>query len=53
MRFKIQLVMESDDQGAVATELLSIERTQMSAGNLGLHLSEAREMLDGSQRHHL
>lgn len=45
MRFKVQLIVEADDQRPIVTELARVERSVLDAGNLGLQLSEARKLL--------
>ena len=45
MRFKVQLIVEGDNQRPVVTELMRLERSMLDDGNLGLHLSEARGLM--------
>lgn len=49
MRLTFQLVIEPDDQPPVITELLRVERSELDPGSLGLHLSEAHELLNHGQ----
>ncbi len=45
MKLTFQLMIESDDQPLVITELLSVDRSTVDPGNVGLQLREARELL--------
>jgi len=49
MRITFQLVIETDDQPPVITELLKVERSTLDPGSLGPHLSEAKELLSHGQ----
>ena len=49
MRLRFQLVIEPDDQPPVITDLLRVERSELDPGSLGLHLSEAHELLNHGQ----
>lgn len=49
MKLTFQLMIESDDQPPVITELLSVDRSTVDPGNVGLQLKEARELLAHSQ----
>jgi hypothetical protein len=50
MKFRVQLVIENDDQPSVVEEIGAFERGQLRAENLGLALTEARELLRGLQQ---
>ena len=51
MRLKLQLIIESDSgQTEVVQELTELERHSLRPENLGLTLSEAKELLQEVQR---
>ena len=50
MRFSVQVIASDDGgTGPTATEVLTIERGELSPGTLGLKLEEAKAMLAGVQ----
>lgn len=50
MRVSVQVVIESPDGSPVTTEIACLDRGELEAGSLGLHLSEAKSILEGLQR---
>lgn len=49
MRLIFQPMIEPDDQPPVISNLLRVERSELDPGRLGLHLSEAHELLTLAQ----
>ena len=49
MRLRFQRVIEPDDQPPVISDLLRAERSELDPDCLGLHLSEAHELLNHGQ----
>lgn len=50
MRVRIQVIIESGDASPITTEIAQIERAELAADNLGLHLAEAKSILGRLQR---
>ena len=50
MKFRVQLVIENDDQPSVVEEIGAFERGQLRAENLGMTLAEARDLLRELQK---
>lgn len=50
MKFRVQLVIEHDDQPGVVEEIGAFERGQLRTENLGLTLTEAKELSGGLQQ---
>lgn len=50
MKFRVQLVIENDDRPGVVEEIGAFERGQLRAEDLGLTLTEARDLLRGLQK---
>ncbi|MGO4812898.1 ISKra4 family transposase, partial [Cupriavidus sp. 2MCAB6] len=51
MRISLQVVVETEgDTPATITEIARLERDDLDAGSLGLHLAEAKSLLSRLQR---
>ena len=49
MRIKVQLLIEFPGQQPTTTEIATIDRNDLDPGSIGLHIAEAKTLLEGLQ----